>query len=309
MRKRRIAPVAMGIVAVGALLGVAGVAVAAPQPVSFKLDSGSTTIGGGPAFSSSPSTGVTGTWDDETGAFTGTFVSAPVSATLDTEVQLAPAPAPKTPARIELTMENIPLGPTTGTTDPDTGLGTSILDLRVEIFIATVSLAGGTPIPLNITCNLNPIHIEYDVVATGAGPGSLTPTKLELSAAGFAVPAATCTGGPSPEILAQVQAGINENLGIVPPATSTTATTSNLVLSAGQIPPPPTTTTTTTTVVTDIYNCEDFTYQEEAQAVLDADPTDPNMLDQDDPAGDGIACESLPNQPAQAVSSAARFTG
>ncbi|WP_299959031.1 excalibur calcium-binding domain-containing protein [uncultured Modestobacter sp.] len=37
-------------------------------------------------------------------------------------------------------------------------------------------------------------------------------------------------------------------------------------------------------------NCSDFATQAEAQAVLDADPSDPNNLDQDD---DKIACESL----------------
>lgn len=38
-------------------------------------------------------------------------------------------------------------------------------------------------------------------------------------------------------------------------------------------------------------NCSDFATQEDAQAVLDADPTDPNYLDGE---GDGIPCESLP---------------
>lgn len=38
-------------------------------------------------------------------------------------------------------------------------------------------------------------------------------------------------------------------------------------------------------------NCSDFATQAQAQAVLDANPADPNNLDQD---GDGIACESLP---------------
>ena len=51
-----------------------------------------------------------------------------------------------------------------------------------------------------------------------------------------------------------------------------------------------------TAVAQDI-NCDDFTYQEEAQAILDQDPSDPNGLDQD---GDGIACEDLPSQPAGA---------
>ena len=38
-------------------------------------------------------------------------------------------------------------------------------------------------------------------------------------------------------------------------------------------------------------DCGDFSTQEDAQAVLDADPSDPNYLDGD---GDGIACEALP---------------
>jgi hypothetical protein len=41
----------------------------------------------------------------------------------------------------------------------------------------------------------------------------------------------------------------------------------------------------------DDLDCEDFTTQEEAQAVLDADPADPNNLD---PNRDGIACSLLP---------------
>ncbi|WP_158206456.1 excalibur calcium-binding domain-containing protein [Halomarina oriensis] len=42
----------------------------------------------------------------------------------------------------------------------------------------------------------------------------------------------------------------------------------------------------------DDLNCEDFETQEEAQAVLEEDPSDPNGLDGDD---DGEACESLPS--------------
>jgi Excalibur calcium-binding domain len=41
-------------------------------------------------------------------------------------------------------------------------------------------------------------------------------------------------------------------------------------------------------------NCTDFATQEEAQEVLDANPSDPNYLDGE---GDGIACESLPIPP------------
>lgn len=42
----------------------------------------------------------------------------------------------------------------------------------------------------------------------------------------------------------------------------------------------------------DIFDCEDFAFQESAQAVYDEDPSDPNQLDED---GDGIACEDLPS--------------
>ena len=38
------------------------------------------------------------------------------------------------------------------------------------------------------------------------------------------------------------------------------------------------------------YNCADFASQADAQAVLRADPTDPNKLDTDRPRPDGIAC-------------------
>ena len=44
--------------------------------------------------------------------------------------------------------------------------------------------------------------------------------------------------------------------------------------------------------VTDDLDCEDFSTQEEAQAVLDDDPDDPNNLD---PNTDGIACALLPS--------------
>jgi hypothetical protein len=48
--------------------------------------------------------------------------------------------------------------------------------------------------------------------------------------------------------------------------------------------------TPTPTAERDI-DCEDFTFQEEAQAVYDRTPGDPYNLD---PSGDGFACSSLP---------------
>src|SRR5215217_3378774 len=45
-------------------------------------------------------------------------------------------------------------------------------------------------------------------------------------------------------------------------------------------------------VAQDIRNCSSFATQEEAQAELNRDPSDPNGLDGDN---DGIACEDLPS--------------
>jgi Excalibur calcium-binding domain len=56
----------------------------------------------------------------------------------------------------------------------------------------------------------------------------------------------------------------------------------------------------------DVFNCSDFTYQEEAQAVFDRDPSDPNNLDADN---DGIACESLPSRPNGTTTTTGTTTG
>ena len=42
----------------------------------------------------------------------------------------------------------------------------------------------------------------------------------------------------------------------------------------------------------DAFNCAEFASQADAQAVLRADPSDPNKLDTDRPRPDGLACES-----------------
>jgi hypothetical protein len=56
-----------------------------------------------------------------------------------------------------------------------------------------------------------------------------------------------------------------------------------------------------TTNAQDTYDCSDFATQEEAQAVYDADPSDPSGLDgpigpdNDTRGTPGVACESLPS--------------
>ncbi|MFI8171458.1 excalibur calcium-binding protein [Streptomyces sp. NPDC086081] len=43
-------------------------------------------------------------------------------------------------------------------------------------------------------------------------------------------------------------------------------------------------------------DCRDFAFQEDAQAVFDADRSDPHRLDEDRGPDDGIACEALPRR-------------
>ncbi|MER5450245.1 excalibur calcium-binding domain-containing protein [Streptomyces sp. NPDC002764] len=49
-------------------------------------------------------------------------------------------------------------------------------------------------------------------------------------------------------------------------------------------------------------NCSDFAFQEDAQAVFNSDPSDPNRLDADN---DGIACEDLPHRATATATAAA----
>ncbi len=44
----------------------------------------------------------------------------------------------------------------------------------------------------------------------------------------------------------------------------------------------------------DVFDCSDFVYQDTAQVIFEADPSDPHNLD---PDTDGIACEELPARP------------
>ncbi|MFI9343616.1 excalibur calcium-binding protein [Streptomyces sp. NPDC052773] len=46
----------------------------------------------------------------------------------------------------------------------------------------------------------------------------------------------------------------------------------------------------------DDLDCRHFAYQEDAQDVYNADPSDPHGLDEDQGANDGIACEVLPRR-------------
>lgn len=93
--------------------------------------------------------------------------------------------------------------------------------------------------------------------------------------------------------------------GASPAHAGRTSTTSS---STPTTTPSTTTSSTTTTgaVARDLYNCDDFAYQGDAQAQYGRDPSDPHRLDADN---DGIACEELAHRPSSAASIAPRYTG
>lgn len=99
-------------------------------------------------------------------------------------------------------------------------------------------------------------------------------------------PATTTTTPETTTTVAETTTTVAETTTTVPQETTTTVVQTTTTT----LPPVVTTTTvpaTTTTVFVDL-DCSDFATQAEAQAVLDADQTDPHRLDSD---GDGIACE------------------
>lgn len=111
---------------------------------------------------------------------------------------------------------------------------------------------------------------------------TIAPTLIAPTASLAPTPAAVATNAPS-----------------VPPAAApaTAATTAPTVAPTTRVAVAPAPTAAPVTGFNakdyigqgDAYNCADFASQAQAQAVLRADPRDPNRLDTDK---DGIACES-----------------
>ena len=258
--RSRLAAKVTGIAAAGGLLfaiaGPISPAGAASQPVEYKLDSGTVTINV-PAYEGQPApcpsgpaksveltlptaTGLKGTWDDETGAFSANFVSEEKPGILTTACPI--------PGNIELRTQFFAPAAVTGTINPETGAGTLTSTFNVNVFVARLVPTSGTPpeIVLNVACTLTGVKVDYAAQATIADT-SVIPTNIALTASNFTIPAAVCTGGESPEILALITSSLNGPAGLTQP-NSTTA--SAIALSAGAVPPPAPSTTTTTAPTT-----------------------------------------------------------
>jgi len=238
--RSRLAAKVTGVLAAGALLfGVVGPAGAASQSVSYALTSGGISLPTStvPLVIPLPAaTGLTGTWDDATGAFSAAFTSVEFSST---RAITSPIAGDLT-QRIQFTAPN----PVTGNIDPATGLGTLAANFTVTIVVESLALATDptNPITIDVICPMTNVAVTYDVVATGLGGTSVIPTDLALTAQAFTVPVPTCVLGPNGNaaLLPSVQTGLVDAL-----ALPNSGGTSVLQMVAGAIPPPPSTTTTT----------------------------------------------------------------
>lgn len=232
--RNRTAGAVATIAAAGALLlASTGTAGAAVQNAEYALTTGQVTIGSTP-YTLPAATGITGTWDDATGAFDGAFTSEAVSST-----QAVTTPVVGT---IALTYQFVADTNVTGTIDPATGDGTLATTMDVVITFQTLTLDAdpANPLALGQVCTIPDVPMSFTATASG-GPSPVF-AILGLTASGFAAPAATCTGG-DPGLTPLLQAQLNDTIGL-----PTQETSADLRFEAGQIPPP--STTTTTTVVT-----------------------------------------------------------
>lgn len=291
------------VAAAGAVVfGVMGPASAATRDVEYALVAGTVTVGSND-YVLPAATSLVGTWDDATGAFDAVFTSDVVASTQEVVSPIV--------GTINLTYQFVATENVTGTIDPATGLGTlgTTFNVVVTLQQLTPTASPDAPIVLDQICTIAAVPVSY--AATGTDPDVSTGifTSLGLEASGFAAPAATCVAGPAgnPALTPTVETSFNTSAGL-----PTSETASDVGLISGVAPPPSTTIptsapTTATTTTADTLNCSNFQYQEDAQAELDKDRSDPHQLDGSDPPN-GVACESLPRRPS-AVRANPRLAG
>lgn len=243
------------------------------------------------------------TWDDVTGDLEGMSLNNPLFGTTEADID-GPGPTPPVEVNISATFDTVGDPNTTGNLDPTTGEATLESEIEITLNFQVTGLfegecvlgAGGLTVayttdPPGSPWDPAPVDLTEDGEMALFGEFDLPPTA-----------AGDCTviTNPPPVDAATLSGLINDTLGL--PAGGEV----EMTLEQGELAPP----NTTTTVAAPTINCDAFTYQEEAQAALVADPTDPNGLDGND--NDGIACEHLPNRPAPAaaaVTSQPTFTG
>ncbi len=208
---------AVAALVVAATVGLGGPAQAAPIDISLALVSGTLIIPGLPTgpVTLPEGSAITGTWDDETGAFQGDF-DIP-----NTDMgEIIPDSG--------LCLNIAGSGQADGTVDPITGEGTITTTLTV---VMELLLCGG---PVGGTCNMGPFDIALSTDPPGSPMAPLPPgggSQIGLAASGIVIPAVTCSD-PSLETLINAVVGLPRQDG-----------SAELVFEVGQVPEPTTTTT------------------------------------------------------------------
>ncbi len=159
---------------------------------------------------------------------------------------------------------------------PEPGLGAWTVDITYDSAVVSASAC----IPDNGSV-CNPAFDSQTVRITGASAGGVV-GDASLGVISFRCEAA----GTSPltlNVALLVDATIGDPQPIVAGSQS-----GSITCAAASIDPTP-----TPSGDDDVFDCSDFLFQDVAQAVLDADPSDPHNLD---PHNDGIACEGLPDR-------------
>ncbi|MCH8007993.1 MAG: excalibur calcium-binding domain-containing protein [Chloroflexi bacterium] len=160
---------------------------------------------------------------------------------------------------------------------PEPGLGAWTVDITYDPAVVSASAC----IPENGSV-CNPAFDSQTVRITGASAGGVV-GDATLGALSFRCEAE----GTSPLTL-NVALLVDATIGDPQPIVAGTQSGSITCTAGGSAEPTP-----TPSGVDDVFNCSDFLFQDVAQAILDADPSDPHNLD---PDNDGIACEDLPDR-------------
>ena len=130
-----------------------------------------------------------------------------------------------------------------------------------------------------------------------APPGAEAASRPEATPEAGGTPSPEATSAESPDSVTNEEEPTTESTTDPAPRYETTSPVSSTVPSEA---PPQYETTAAPPSGGSGANCDDFDYQEDAQEVYDADPSDPDGLD--GPPGDastgvpGVACEELPSK-------------
>ena len=162
---------------------------------------------------------------------------------------------------------------------PVPGLGAWTFDITYDPAILFASAC----IPENGSV-CNPGFAEDTVRITGASAGGV------LGDATLAVLLMRCEAEGTSPLTLDVALIVDATIGAPADIVAGSQSGSVTCTAASSVDPTP---TPSSTSGDDVFDCSDFAFQDVAQAVLDADPSDPHNLD---PDNDGIACESLPDR-------------